>query len=44
MTSTWAYAAYILIWPALTLGVLTVICRAVIRDINKARKAGKDLI
>lgn len=44
MTNELVYTAYILVWPALTLGVLTVICWAVIRDVRKARKANEDLI
>ena len=44
MSNELLYAAYILVWPALTLGVLAVICTAVARDIRKARKANKDLI
>jgi hypothetical protein len=38
------YGTYILIWPALTLGVLAVICGAVIRDSRNARKADKGLL
>ena len=38
------YGSYILVWPLLTLGVLAVICGAVIRDARNARKADKDLI
>lgn len=38
------YGSYILIWPALTLVVLAVICGAVIRDARSARKANKDLV
>ncbi|WP_417502031.1 putative transporter small subunit [Marinobacter sp.] len=34
-----AYGTYILVWPALTLGVLAVICGAVIKDAVQARKS-----
>ncbi|MBV0933669.1 putative transporter small subunit [Marinobacterium weihaiense] len=44
MTNELVYAAYILIWPALTLGVLAVICSAVVRDVRKARQSDDDLI
>lgn len=40
--SEFIYGAYILIWPALTLGVLAIICGAVIRDARAARKSGED--
>lgn len=35
---------YVLIWPALTLGVLIVICRAVLRDRRQARKEHRDMV
>lgn len=38
------YAIYILMWPALTLGVLIYICRAVWRDARRARQNQEDLI
>jgi len=41
--NTLIYGSYILIWPALTLVVLMVICGAVIRDSIQARKAKKSL-
>lgn len=44
MTSELVYGAYILIWPAITLVVLGVICWAVVRDVRKARKSKEDLI
>jgi len=44
MTNELVYGAYILVWPALTLGVLTVICTAVVRDVRKARKSDEDLV
>lgn len=39
-----AYGTYILIWPALTLGVLAVICSAVIKDAVEARKSDSDMV
>lgn len=44
MTSEIVYAAYILVWPAITIGVLAVICGAVARDVRQARKSDEDLI
>lgn len=38
------YGSYILVWPALTLGVLAVICGAVYKDSLQARKSGRDRI
>lgn len=38
------YGAYILVWPALTLGVLVYICRAVWRDIRQAKKENRDMV
>ncbi|MEY1662476.1 putative transporter small subunit [Isoalcanivorax beigongshangi] len=38
------YGAYILAWPALTLGVLIYICRAVWRDVAEARREQRDLV
>ena len=38
------YTFYILVWPALTLGVLIYICRAVWRDAKKARKNNKGMV
>jgi len=35
---------YILIWPALAMGVLVLLCIALARDIRAARKKGKDLV
>lgn len=35
---------YVLIWPALTLGVLILICRAVIRDRREAREENRELV
>lgn len=45
MDSTTAfYTFYILMWPALTLGVLIYICRAVWRDAKKAKANNQDLV
>jgi hypothetical protein len=38
------YGAYILMWPLLTLAVLTVICAAVINDARRARKNNNKLL
>ncbi len=38
------FAFYVLIWPALTLGVLIVICRAALRDRREARRQRKQLV
>jgi len=38
------YTAYILMWPALTLGVLIYIVGAVWRDVRRAKRTGRDLI
>lgn len=39
-----AFTFYVLIWPALTLGVLVVICRAVLQDHRRARKEKRELV
>ena len=36
--------AYVLIWPALTLVILWVICRAVWKDIKTAKKEKRGLV
>lgn len=41
---TTLFAFYVLIWPALTLGVLVLICRAVWRDSRRARKEKRALV
>ncbi|WP_217622024.1 putative transporter small subunit [Cobetia marina] len=41
---TFLFAAYVLIWPLLTLGVLTVICGAVVRDSRRARQEHRELV
>ena len=38
------YAFYILMWPALTLGVLVYICRAVWKDAKAAKENNEDLV
>lgn len=35
---------YILIWPALAMGVLVLLFVALFRDIRAAKKKGKDLV
>lgn len=35
---------YVLVWPALTLGVLILICRAVIRDRRQAKKEHREMV
>lgn len=44
MDSTFIYGLYILVWPAITLGVLVLICTATYRDIKKAQRNKKDII
>ncbi|MBB3229401.1 putative transporter small subunit [Halomonas stenophila] len=41
---TTLFAFYVLIWPALTLGVLVLICRAVLRDRREARRQHRQLV
>lgn len=41
---TTLFTFYVLVWPALTLGVLAIICRAVIRDRRCAREENRDLV
>ena len=38
------FALYVLVWPMLTLGVLLLICRAVLRDRRAARKENRELV
>ncbi|HSH48079.1 MAG TPA: putative transporter small subunit [Halomonas sp.] len=40
----WLLGFYVLIWPALTLGVLIVICRAVINDRRTAKRERRDMV
>ena len=44
MDSTLIYGLYILVWPAITLGVLVLICTATYRDIKQAQRNNKDII
>lgn len=37
-------SAYILVWPALTLWVLVVLCRAVLKDLRQAQKEQRKLV
>ena len=41
---TFLMGFYVLIWPAITLGVLVVICRAVMRDRRKAKEEQRELV
>ena len=43
MTTFWM-TVYVLAWPVLTLGTLTVICRAFYKEWRAARDEGRDLI
>lgn len=41
---TLLYGFYVLVWPALTLGVLLLICRAVLRDRRDAQREHRELV
>lgn len=41
---TLLYGFYVLVWPALTLGVLLLICRAVVRDRREAKRDHRELV
>ncbi|WP_240036407.1 putative transporter small subunit [Halomonas urmiana] len=41
---TLLYGFYVLVWPALTLGVLVLICRAVLRDRRAAKREHRELV
>lgn len=41
---TFIFAAYILVWPVVTLGVLAVICRATLRDMRAAKRENRELV
>lgn len=41
---TLLFTFYVLVWPVLTLAVLAVICRAVIRDRRSAREENRELV
>lgn len=43
MNVTWI-ATYILIWPVLSLGVLALLCVALVKDIREARRDGVGLV
>ena len=42
--SVFAYGLYILIWPAITLAVLILICTATYRDVKKAKSENKSIV
>ena len=44
MDNVFIYGLYILIWPAITLGVLILICTATYRDVKKARRNNKHIV
>jgi|26BtaG_2_1085354.scaffolds.fasta_scaffold07982_2 hypothetical protein len=44
MPNVFAYGLYILIWPAITLAVLILICTATYRDIKKAKRNNEDIV
>jgi len=44
MDNTFIYGLYILIWSAITLAVLVLICTATYRDIKRAKRDNKDIV
>lgn len=44
MDNVFIYGLYILIWPAITLGVLVLICTATYLDFKKAKRDNKDIL
>ncbi|MGM8890558.1 putative transporter small subunit [Psychrobacter sp. 1Y1] len=44
MDSVFIYGLYILIWPAITLGVLVLICTATYRDVKSAKRNNRDIV
>ncbi|WP_220432381.1 putative transporter small subunit [Psychrobacter sp. D2] len=44
METTFFYGLYILIWPAITLSVLILICTATYRDVKKAVDNNKSIV
>lgn len=44
MDNAFIYGLYILIWPAITLGVLVLICTATYRDVKKAKRDNRDIV
>ncbi len=43
-TKTALYSLYILMWPALSLGILLYILRSVVRDAREAKKQNKGIV
>ncbi|WP_218278850.1 putative transporter small subunit [Pseudomonas sp. MYb185] len=41
---TFIYGSYILVWPAITLGMLGMISYAVLRDYREAKRNNTDLV
>lgn len=41
---TFLYGFYILIWPAITLAMLALICNATLRDIREAKRENRDIV
>lgn len=44
MDNVFIYGLYILIWPAITLGVLVLICMATYRDVKSAKRDNRDIV
>jgi len=44
MDNVFIYGLYILIWPAITLGVLVLICTAAYRDVKNAKRDNRDIV
>ncbi len=44
MDNVFIYGLYILIWPAITLGVLVLICTATYRDVKIAKRDNRDIV
>lgn len=44
MENVFIYGLYILIWPAITLGVLVLICTATYRDVKSAKRDNRDIV
>jgi hypothetical protein len=42
--NTFLFGVYILIWPMLTLVLLAVLCRAVLKDIRDAKRNNDDMV
>lgn len=36
--------AYVLVWPIIVVGVLTVVIRAFVKDATEAKREGRDII